>query len=68
MNNRDMRVIFLHKFKLEKNAVKSAENINVAFEEGCVNVRIFERWCAKFEIGDFSLGMSQEKGHVGQSI
>ncbi|KOC61396.1 Histone-lysine N-methyltransferase SETMAR [Habropoda laboriosa] len=51
MNNRDIRVIFLYKFNLGR----TAENINLAFEEGHVNVRTFQRWCAKFNVGDFSL-------------
>ncbi|KOC62344.1 hypothetical protein WH47_05327, partial [Habropoda laboriosa] len=67
-NNRDVRVIFLHKFKLEKTAVKTAENINLAFEEGCANVRTLHRCRAKFKIGDFSLKMSQEEGQVGSSV
>ncbi|KOC71256.1 hypothetical protein WH47_05371, partial [Habropoda laboriosa] len=48
-------VTFLYKFKLGKIVVEIGENINLAFEEGYVNAKILQRWCAKFKIGDFSL-------------
>ncbi|KOC71146.1 Histone-lysine N-methyltransferase SETMAR [Habropoda laboriosa] len=56
MNSRDIRVTFLRKFKLGRIAIKTADNINIAFEEGCVNVRTLQRWCAKFQIGELYIG------------
>ncbi|KOC67610.1 Histone-lysine N-methyltransferase SETMAR, partial [Habropoda laboriosa] len=45
----------LYEFELGKTAAEMTENINLAFEEGCVNVKTLQRWCAQFKIGDFSL-------------
>ncbi|KOC61208.1 Histone-lysine N-methyltransferase SETMAR [Habropoda laboriosa] len=58
MNNQDIRVICLYKFKLGKTAIKIDENINLAFEEGYANGRTLQHWCEKFKIGDFALKMS----------
>ncbi|KOC69189.1 hypothetical protein WH47_07640 [Habropoda laboriosa] len=63
MNNRDIRVIFLHKLQLEE----TADNINSAFEEAYVNVRTLGRWVQKFEIGDFSLE-SEPRGRSGSAV
>ncbi|KOC62372.1 hypothetical protein WH47_03785, partial [Habropoda laboriosa] len=58
-NYRDIRVIFLCKFKHGNTVAKIVENIKLAFKEDCVNVRTLQRWCVKFTIDDFSLEMKR---------
>ncbi|XP_029638041.1 histone-lysine N-methyltransferase SETMAR-like [Octopus sinensis] len=55
MIKKDLRLFFLHEFKLGHNTSQTAANINRAWGEGDINDRTVRRWFPKFRSRDESL-------------
>lgn len=55
MNYKEIRMFYLYEFRLGRNAVETARNINQAFGEGIVTERTIQNWFKKFRSGNESL-------------
>lgn len=53
LSTHDIHLFSLDNFKLCRNVVKIAENINSRFGEGRVSVEIIQRWFVKYKTSDF---------------
>ena len=62
MKKEDLRLPFLHKFKLGNNASQTAANINKAWGEGITSDRTVRRRFQKFRSGDESLQDEEGRG------
>ena len=51
MNNKEIRLILLHEFKLGRNATQAASNINIGLGKDTVSIRTAQVWFAKFRSG-----------------
>lgn len=55
LEKRELRAIFLYKFKRGRKAAETARNVNEAFGQGTASERGVQRWFARFRSGDESL-------------
>ncbi|KAF2367392.1 hypothetical protein FHG87_001855 [Trinorchestia longiramus] len=62
MVKEDLRLLFLHEFKLGNNAAQTTANINKASGEGTTSERTVRRWFKKFCGGDESLKDEDGRG------
>ena len=62
MRKEDLRLLFLHEFKLGNNASQTTANINRAWGEGITSDRTVRRWFQKFRSGDESLKDEEGRG------
>ena len=62
LNKKQIRVIFLFKFKMGRKAAKTTCNINNAFSPGTVDEHILQWWVKKFCKGDESLEDEERSG------
>ena len=62
MKKEDLRLLFLHEFKLGNNAAKTTANINKAWGESTASERTVQRWYQKFCGGDETLKDEDGRG------
>ena len=62
MKKEDLRLLFLHEFKLGNNAAQTATNINKAWEVSTTSERTVRKWFQKFRGGDESLKDEDGRG------
>ena len=62
MNNKEIRLILLHEFKLGHKAAEATQNINKAWGEDTAHERAARRWFQKFRSGDVSLKDEEGRG------
>ncbi|XP_029636835.1 histone-lysine N-methyltransferase SETMAR-like [Octopus sinensis] len=62
MKQEEMRLLFLHEFKLGHNASLTAANINRAWAEGSTSDHTVRWWFEKFRSGDESLEDQEGRG------
>ena len=62
MRKEDLRLLFLHEFKLGNKASQTTANINRAWGEGTTSDRTVRRWFQKFRSGDESLEDEEGRG------
>ena len=62
MRKEDLRLLFLHEFKLGNNASQTTANINRAWGKGTTSNRTVRRWFQKFRNGDESLEDEEGRG------